>query len=59
MVDKCVTAVAEVFGIFATSSSCENIHCSYQHYQPGKTTLHFSLLMLEYLVVPSCELWMM
>ena len=42
--------MAEVFSILATSRSCGNIHCSYQHYQPGKTTLHFSVLMIEYLV---------
>ena len=52
-------SVAEVFSILAKSRSCENIHCSYQHYQPGKITLHFSLLMIEYLVVASYELWMM
>ena len=48
-------SVAEVFSIFATSG---NMYCSYQHYQPGKITLHFSVLMIEYLVATSYELWM-
>ena len=28
--------MAEIFNILGTSTSCGNIHCSYQHYQPGK-----------------------
>ena len=52
-------SVAEVFCILATSRACGSIHCSYQHYQPGKITLHFSVLMIEYLVATSCELRMM
>ena len=52
-------SVAEVFSILVTSRSCGNIHCSYQHYQPGKITLHyFSELMIEYLVATLDELWM-
>ena len=51
-------AVVEVFSILVTNRSCGNIHCSYQHYQPGKITLHFSVLMIEYLVATSYELWM-
>ena len=51
-------SVAEVFSILETSRSCGNIHCSYQHYQPGKITLHFSVLMIKYLVATSFELWM-
>ena len=51
-------SVAEVSSILATSRSCGNIHCSYQHYQPGKITLHFSVLMIKYLVATSFELWM-
>ena len=46
-------SVAEVFCILATRRSCGNIlknKCSYQRYQPGKITLHFSVLMIEYLV---------
>ena len=42
-------SVAEIFYIFATSRLCGNIHCSYQHYQPGKITLQVSVLMIEYL----------
>ena len=41
-------SVVEVVNILATSSSCGNIHCSYQHYQPGKITLQVSVLMIEY-----------
>ena len=52
-------SVAEVFSILVTSRSSGNIHCSYRHYQPGKITLHFSVLMIEYLVATSYELWMM
>ena len=52
-------SVAEVISILATNRSYGNIHCSYQHYQPGKITLHFSMLMNEYLVATSYELWMM
>ena len=44
-------SVAEVFSILATSRSYGNIHCSYQHYQLGKITLHFSVLMIEYCYV--------
>ena len=29
----------------ALSRPCGNIHCSYQHYQPGKITLQVSVLM--------------
>ena len=35
------------------------VHCSYQHYQPGKITLQVSVLMNECLVAMSYELWMM
>ena len=52
-------SVAEAFSILTTSRSCGNVHCSYQHYQPSKTTLYFSVLMIEYLVATSYELWMM
>ena len=51
-------SVAEVFSLLATKKSRGNIHCSYQHYQPGKITLHFSVLMIKYLVATSFELWM-
>ena len=57
MVDKCMT-LAEVDSILATSRPCGNIHYSYQHYQPGKKTLHFFVLMIVYLVAISYELWM-
>ena len=57
MVNKCTT-LAEVFSILAKGRLCGNIHYSYQHYQPGKTILHFSVLMIEYLVATSYELWM-
>ena len=50
---------AKVFNVLATNRSCENIHCSYQHYQPSKITLQISMLMIEYLVPKSYELWMM
>ena len=43
-------SVAPVFNILATSSSCGNIYCFYQHYQPGKITLQVSVLMIELLV---------
>ena len=56
MVDKCMTQW-QTFSI--ENRSCGNIYCSYQHYQPGKVTLHFLVLMIEYLVVTSNELWMM
>ena len=52
-------SVAEVFSILATSRSCGNIYCSHQHYKPGKIALHFSMLMIEYIVATSYELWMM
>ena len=52
-------SVAEVLSILATSRSCGSIHCSSQHYQPGKITLHFSVPMIKYLVATSYELWMM
>ena len=52
-------SVAEVFNILATSRSCRNIHCYYQHYQPGKITLQVSVMMIEYLLAMSNELWMM
>ena len=43
-------SVTDVFNILATSRSCGNIHCSYQHYQPGKINLQVLVLMIEYLV---------
>ena len=49
-------SVEAVFNILATSSSCGNIHCSYQHYQPGKITLQVSVLTIEYLLAMSYEL---
>ena len=52
-------SVAEVFSILVTSRSYGNIHRSYQHYQPGKITLHFSVLMIGYLEATSYELWIM
>ena len=51
-------SVAEVFSISAITRSCGNIRCSYQHYQTDKITLHFSVLVIEYLVATSYELWM-
>ena len=57
IVDKCImTQWQKFFNILAASRSCGNIHCSYQHYQPGKVTLQVSVLMIEYLVVTSYEL---
>ena len=58
MVDKCMTH-GRSFHYFGNSRSCGNIHCSYEHYQPGKITLHFTVLTIEYLVAASYELWMM
>ena len=52
-------SVAEVFIILEASRSCGNIHCSYQHYQPGKITLQVSVLIIDYLVATSYQLWMM
>ena len=51
-------SVAEVSSILATSRSCGNIHCFYQHYKPGKIALQVSMPMIEYLVATSYELWM-
>ena len=60
MVDKFIMTQWQKFPIFlATRRSCGNIHCSYQHYQPGEITLQVSMLMIEYLVSVSYELWMM
>ena len=56
MVDE---SVAAIFNTLTTSSSCENIHFSYQHYQLGNITLQVSVLMIECLVATSYELWMM
>ena len=51
---------AAVFNILATSRSFGNIHCSYQHNQPGKITLQVSVLIIElFLVSTSYELWLM
>ena len=44
-----------VFNILATSRSCGNIHCAYQHYQPGKITLQVSVLMTGYLVASAMD----
>ena len=51
--------MAEVFNILATSRLIGNMHCSYQDYQPCKITLQVSVLMIEYLVATSYQLWMM
>ena len=52
-------SLTEAFDILATSRSCGNTHCSYKHYQPGKTTLQVSVLMIECLVAKSYELRIM
>ena len=49
---------AVVFNMLATSNWCANLCFFYQHYQPGKATSQVSVLMIEYLVVVSFELWM-
>ena len=54
MVDKCIMNQWQQFLIF-----CGNIHRFYQHYQPAKINLQVSVLMIEYLVATSYELWMM
>ena len=48
-----------VLNVLTANRSCGNIRCSYQHYQPGKTNLQVSVLMIEYLVATSYELWVM
>ena len=58
MVDKCIMALAADFNILATSRSSGNIHCSYQPQQQSKIILQVSVLMIEYLVSMSYELWM-
>ena len=45
--------MAPVFNILATSRSCGNIHCFYQHLQPGKIILQVLVLMIQYLVAAS------
>ena len=52
-------SVAAIFNILITSRSCGNIRCSYKHLQPAKITLQASVLMIEYLVAMSYELWIM
>ena len=42
---------AAVFNMLATVRSFGNIHCSYQHYQPGKTTLQVLVLMIKLVLV--------
>ena len=56
MVNKYMTQT-EDFSILETSRSCGNVHCSYQQYQPGKITLHFAVLRIEYLVATSYKLY--
>ena len=51
-------SVVTVFSILTTIRLCGHIHGSYQHYQPSKKTLQVLVLMIEYLVAPSYELWM-
>ena len=50
---------AAVFNMLATSKLCGNIWFFDQNYQPGKTNSYVSVLMIEYLVAVSFELWMM
>ena len=57
MIHKCMTQWQKV-SVFWQQAGHVEIYCSYQHYQPGKTTLHFSVLMIEYLVAASYKLWM-
>ena len=60
MTDKYImTQWQKFFNILATSRSCGNVHCPYQHYQQGQIILHVSVLITEYLVSTSHELWMM
>ena len=46
-------SVAAPFNILATNRSCRNIRCFDQNYQPGKITLHISVLIIKYLVAVS------
>ena len=55
----CNESVTAAFIVLTTSSSCGNIYYSYEHYQPSKITLQVLVLMIEYLVTTSNELWMM
>ena len=47
-----------MFNMLATSKSRANICFFNQHYQPGKITSQVLVLMIEYLVAVSFELWM-
>ena len=62
VVDKFIMTRCQKFSIFLQQVeiyiSCGNIHCSYQHHQPIKITLQALVLMIEYLVATSYELWM-
>ena len=46
-------SVAAPYNMLATSSSCGNIDCFDQNYQPGKITLQVSVLIIKYLVAMS------
>ena len=54
----CNDSMAAVFNILATGRSCGNIHCFYEHFQPGKITSQVSVPIIEYLFPVSYELWM-
>ena len=50
MVCTCKISVAARFSMLAISTSCRNIRCFDQNYQPGKITLQFPVLISKYSV---------
>ena len=46
-------SVAAMFNMLATSRSCGNISCIDLNYQPDKTTLQDSVLIIKYLIAAS------
>ena len=57
MVDKCMTQWQK-FSVFWQQAGHVEIQIVLVNTKPGKITLHFSVLMIEYLVATSYELWM-
>ena len=46
-------SVEALLSMLANSSSCGNIHCFDQKYQPGNITLQISVLIIKYLAAVS------
>ena len=58
MGDKSIMSKWQKFSIFWQQGGQLEVYSFYQHYQLGKKALQVSVLIIEYSVATSYELWM-